>query len=259
MLIVEGGSALGEVACHNESPYNEFRMPSVNYSVNPAVSAQYVFIAGAPGKNNQTTHSAVQSIVLAGDPRQHTQGDMVQYWKNNSKIGKVAHRTVEIAGNTKASSATFESAGADYAEYMDQLDPEELITPGDVVGVYSGQITKRTAGADRIMVVSTVPLVIGNWKGDDDTVKRHPVAFIGQVPVKVTGAVTSGQWLRPSGKADGRAMAMTSAEHITYAREAIGQAWETVTGNGGALVNTAVGIGTPPITTDAIRAIRADD
>ena len=69
-----------------------------------------------------------------------------------------------------------------------------------------------------------------------------PVAFIGQVPVKVRGPVNSGDYILPSGLNDGIGIAI-NPKTITFGqyREAIGIAWES-SKEKIAKVNVAVGI-----------------
>ena len=122
------------------------------------------------------------------------------------------------------------SNGADYAEYLERLDHGEPIQKGDVVGVIGDKITRQLTGAQKVMIVSTEPGMVGNNKGgEEDWFERiaNPVAFLGQVPVRVLGKVKAGDWIIPSGHDDGTAIAV-SKEALTLgqASQVLGQAWE---------------------------------
>jgi len=103
---------------------------------------------------------------------------------------------------------TLHSGGGDYAEWMARLDSEEQIEPGDVVGLFGDKVSKRTEGADVLMVVSSRPIVLGNDPGEDARGAYERIAFIGQVEVKVSGSVSPGDLIVGSGQEDGTAVAM---------------------------------------------------
>lgn len=139
----------------------------------------------------------------------------------------------------------YESGAGDYAEWLLRADPNELIMPGDVVGVIGGRISKNFIHADKFMVISTSPLLLGNMPENKIQEQLHEkVAFMGQVPVKVVGDVSVGDYILPSGKGDGFAIAIAPDEMLTrdYQR-IIGVAWESNTSDEFVnLINTAVGI-----------------
>jgi hypothetical protein len=134
----------------------------------------------------------------------------------------------------------YESASGDYAEWLERLDPDEVLEPGDIVGVFGGKVTRRTAGAQQVMVVSHAPIVLGNMPPAGEEHLYAKVAFMGQVPVKVSGAVRSGDYIIPSGLDDGLGVAvpqmlMTVEEYA----KAVGRSWGEADGG---LVNIAVGL-----------------
>ena len=61
-------------------------------------------------------------------------------------------------------------------------------------GRQGGKISRTTAGADRAMVVSAAPVVVGN-KPAGSADNFATVAFVGQVFVRVAGPVASGSTL----------------------------------------------------------------
>ena len=140
----------------------------------------------------------------------------------------------------------FESGGADYAEFLEKNDADELMTLGDVVGVKGGRVSKSFIDAENYMVVSENPMISGAMP---DAGKEHlyeRIAFMGQVPVKVMGRVYRGDYILPSGNGDGMAIAVSPKAMRTgdYAR-IIGVAWSEYEGDElFSYINTAVGLNT---------------
>lgn len=98
----------------------------------------------------------------------------------------------------------YKSGSADLAEWFPTATDESL-KPADVVSLQDGLVTKTTANASQAFVISTAPFLVGNDRMDEENEGHSLVALIGQVPVHVTGAVTAGDYLVPSGENDGRA------------------------------------------------------
>ncbi|WP_235297926.1 autotransporter outer membrane beta-barrel domain-containing protein [Portibacter marinus] len=140
--------------------------------------------------------------------------------------------------------ATFESGGADYAEWLEAADQTEQFSFGDVVGLKSGMVSKHFEEAEKYMVISKNPGIVGAMPKTED--KRHyeKVAFMGQVPVKTIGDVKKGQYLLPSVSEPGVAMAVAKEDMKArdYSR-IIGIAWDDSDPNRiFNYINTAVGI-----------------
>ena len=146
-----------------------------------------------------------------------------------------------IEGNEDGGVA-FSSPEEDYAEYIRKKDPNEEIQAGDVVGIFGGEVSLSTQEADHVMVVSTSPIIIGNWPGEDNEHLYSLIAFLGQVPVKVVGEVNAGDYLVASDLEDGSAIAR-SIDDVTSddIRKFIGVAWESFDGDGVGYVNTVIG------------------
>lgn len=139
----------------------------------------------------------------------------------------------------------FESGAGDYAEWLPRLDPSETLHFGDVVGVNGGKVSKKFSQAERFMVVSASPIVLGNMPDNQEgTEGSEKIAFMGQVPVKVRGVVHIGDYLLPSGEGDGLAIAV--APENMKARDfkrIVGIAWEASDGKEVfKLVNSAIGL-----------------
>lgn len=139
---------------------------------------------------------------------------------------------------------TYESGSGDYAEWLERTDENEKLTFGDIVGVRGGRITKSTADADHLMVVSMSPIVLGNTPAKGRGKAFEKVAFMGQVPVKVQGAVNIGDYILASGQGNGigRAVAPAAMTLAQY-RQVVGVAWSSAPERGSfSLINVAVGI-----------------
>ncbi len=141
---------------------------------------------------------------------------------------------------------TYQSGSADYAEWLERKNPAENMTPGDIVGVSGGKISKRTADATQILVISTNPAVLGNMPSEAEAERYEKVAFMGQIPVKVRGQVNIGDYILPSGYNDGTGIGV-SPQRIQPKQYAqiVGVAWSAApAGSKLALVNMAIGLNT---------------
>jgi len=118
---------------------------------------------------------------------------------------------------------TAQGADFDYAEYMEKENPDEEFEKADVVGIKNGKVTHNTADAELIMVVTTEPSFAGGSapfhltieEEEEYYAKMAVISFIGQVPVKVIGGAKAGDYLLPSERNDGTAIAISSDE-ITF-------------------------------------------
>lgn len=138
----------------------------------------------------------------------------------------------------------FESGGADYAEWLEKFDSNEVFTFGDVAGIKGGKISKTFINAEKFMVISQNPTVIGAMPNSAKEKDYEKVAFMGQIPVKVVGEVNIGDYILPSGNNDGMAIAVSSDKMVIndYAR-IVGVAWSESKGDKlFDYVRTAVGI-----------------
>jgi len=124
-----------------------------------------------------------------------TAGTAIIVGKNSS-----TSRSINAGGTVNAS-------GADYAEYMEKAG-EFVIAKGDVCGIDAdGKLTNVYANAVAFVVKSTNPSYVGGdswgagYKDDPEGLeaarqKVDRIAFSGQVPVNVLGAVP-GQYIVP--------------------------------------------------------------
>ncbi len=138
---------------------------------------------------------------------------------------------------------TYESGFGDYAEWLPRQDVGEVISYGDVIGIKAGMISKNLVGAEQVMVVSKAPIIMGNAPNPDSIAYGNNIAFIGQVPVKVMGAVNSGDYivadLELAGFAKAIAPKSMATEDFKYT---VGRSWDTNVSTGFKFVNTLVGM-----------------
>ncbi|MBW4434467.1 MAG: hypothetical protein KME28_22810, partial [Pelatocladus maniniholoensis HA4357-MV3] len=147
------------------------------------------------------------------------------------------HVEGEIRGNLVT------GTGSDYAECLPKLQQDEVIEEGDITGIFAGKITKKTNGAQTLMVISSRPMVIGNTPTQDKKHLYEKVAFMGQVRVKVRGKVQAGDYIIPSGLNDGVGVATSTQEiNPTAYAQIVGSAWESSQEEGVKLINVLVGL-----------------
>jgi len=140
---------------------------------------------------------------------------------------------------------TYQSGSGDYAEWLPKANPMDKFSPGDLVGVKNGFITKNISDADKVMVVSTNPIVLGNMPQEKNKKNYEKIAFMGQVPVKVIGKVETGDYILPSifGSSFGKAVHPDEMK-ITDYKKIVGVAWAGAEGENINIVNVAVGLNT---------------
>ena len=163
-------------------------------------------------------------------------------------IADVAVASTNLAAWTKNLDdnvgVTYQSGSGDYAEYLMKQQPSEKIFSGDIVGVKGGAVSKNTDGAEKVMVVSTKPIVLGNTPAGGSEANYEKVAFMGQVPVTVFGKVNLGDYIIPNGLNNGVGIAV-SPDKITSKdiKNIVGIAWSTSEQTVGlSKINVAVGL-----------------
>jgi hypothetical protein len=162
-----------------------------------------------------------------------------------------------IQGNG-AGSVTYAGAGNDYAEYLPRLDRSEQILPGDVIGVFAGGVSKRTAGADLVLAASTGAIVAGNDPGEENRDAYVLVAFMGQAVLQVRGPVMAGDLIVASGDDDGVGVAVSAdLLDIQFASQVVGQAWESNREPQVKRVRALVGLVQPQVITRSFRQLDA--
>ncbi|MGV3529871.1 MAG: hypothetical protein ACO1OO_13305 [Flavisolibacter sp.] len=137
----------------------------------------------------------------------------------------------------------YSSGNGDYAEWLERLDPNEIISTGDIVAVKGGKITKDLKGAEQIMAVSHRPIVLGNVPEKSKLGQGNTIAFMGQIPVKVMGAVAAGDYIVARGPIAGYGVAV-HPQHMSVEdfQLSVGRSWDTNAKPGPKMVNTVVGV-----------------
>jgi hypothetical protein len=137
----------------------------------------------------------------------------------------------------------YSSGNGDYAEWLERADATESISAGDIVGVKGGKITKDLANAEQVMAISHRPIVLGNIPKEGENGKGNNVAFMGQIPVKIMGAVASGDYIVGKSNIPGYGVAI-HPENMTMEdfKLAVGRSWDTNSDSGPKLANTVVGV-----------------
>lgn len=150
------------------------------------------------------------------------------------------------SNKNKFQGVTYASGAGDYAEFLLRENINESMRFGDIVGVKGGKVSKNTTGAEKMMVVSFKPIVLGNMPQPDAEHEYEKVAFMGQVPVKVFGKVNIGDYILPDGYNNGMGIAISPSEIKTSdLKKIVGIAWNSSEDPYGVnLINTAVGINT---------------
>ncbi|TDH26626.1 hypothetical protein EXU57_11090 [Segetibacter sp. 3557_3] len=163
-------------------------------------------------------------------------------------IADVAFASVNLAQFIERKEAavgvSYQSSAGDYAEYLMRERTGERISPGDIVGVKGGKVSKNTDGAEKVMVVSHKPIVLGNVPQNGRVEDFEKIAFMGQVPVKVFGRVNLGDYIIANGANSGAGIAVAPAKlQAKDVKNIVGIAWSTATqGFQFSMVNVAVGL-----------------
>jgi hypothetical protein len=139
---------------------------------------------------------------------------------------------------------TYQSGSADYAEWLERSNAAEKLTPGDIVAVNAGKITKYTTAGQQFMVISTKPAVLGNMPPTGSEAAYEKVAFMGQIPVKVRGLVLAGDYILPSGRNDGFGIGVSPKDiKPEQYKQIVGVAWSASLVEGiRSTVNMAIGL-----------------
>ena len=178
--------------------------------------------------------------IKAGFTAAYTANVVGQYVTLGLAIGSQAASQVSYF---RKRGVAFKTGGADYAEWIEKADYRMDFHPGQVVGVKSGKVSLDTKNSDHNMVISTSPVILGNSPGQDLEVNYEQVAFLGQVPVRVKGSVNMGDYIIPSGDADGFAKAVRPEEiGLNDITEVIGVAWESGDNDVYNIVNSSIGL-----------------
>ena len=185
--------------------------------------------------NTATDSNADVLAIRIGDSLATSSNNFITFFAGANGIGA-------IEGNGFGG-ITVNTSGADYAEWMPRLSAKEQFEVGDVVGVFGGKISRKTEGADCVLAISTAPVILGNRPASSEADSYEKVAMLGQVPVKVRGKVSVGDFVVGTNEdGTGTAIHPDAMTFEDYAR-VLGVAWEANTTSG--VKSVRVGIGLP--------------
>ncbi len=157
-----------------------------------------------------------------------------------------AENAVGGVDGTGSLGVDYKSGGADFAEYLPKSEDVVEFNHGDIVGISDGVVSHNTENADFVSVITDRSSHSGNWPGSDLEAEYEKVSFIGQVPVKVEGAVNQGDIIVASGRNDGIAIAIPEDKLTAdLFSQMIGIAWESSNDAGVKRVNTSIGLNNP--------------
>jgi hypothetical protein len=162
----------------------------------------------------------------------------IDFLVRNESVGHI-----QGLGTESGNFLFFAGTSRDYAEYLPRLKDDEVIEPGEVVGVFGGKVTKVTENAHQVMAITDRPIVLGNMPAKGQEHLYEKVSFIGQIPIKVRGSVQAGDYIIPSGLNDGTGIAV-APQDITPIQcgQIVGRAWESSDEVEVKRVNAAVGL-----------------
>ena len=225
--------ASGGVGLGTNAPQNQLHVAeSINASAIPANHVAQI--------ENTSTGSSGDVLALkvgfTGNPTDAS--NFISFFKGDDVgIGR-------IEGNGSGG-IVYGTTGGDYAEALPRLKPDEPIEKGDIVGIFAGKVTKRTTGAQHVMVVSSRPAVLGNQPPEGEEAGYENVAFLGQAEVKVRGPVRAGDFILASGQNDGTGVAVApEALQVRDLSRLVGRAWQSSDDPGVKRVNVLVGLTT---------------
>jgi hypothetical protein len=100
------------------------------------------------------------------------------------------------------------------------------------------------------MVISSAPIVLGNMKSQEEEHKYEKVAFMGQVPVRIKGTVSLGDYILPSGDHNGFGIAVAPEQMLASDfKRVVGVAWSEAKNSGINTINVAVGLNANALST----------
>ena len=93
------------------------------------------------------------------------------------------------------------------------------------------------------MAISSKPIVLGNSPVVDREHMGNKVAFMGQIPVKVIGQVSTGDFIVGKGEIPGYGVAIHPEDMtVDDFALAVGRSWDNLESDGAKMVNTVIGV-----------------
>ena len=155
-----------------------------------------------PSRQSVESGRAIMAMVGPANPSVRSQ--YITFQKGTAVLGSLTQ-------SADGRGVCLESGGADVAEWHricpSQLADAAALSEGEVVGVHPAGLSRKTAGAAVVGVVSHRAIVKGGLPQPSEAAAFETVAYVGRVPIRVRGAVQAGDALTPSGDDDGLAVA----------------------------------------------------
>ena len=193
---------------HQAAP-PEVQLPARPAEYSPASSATEIEMTELPMHEMNNDVESVRAgapIMTLRAPAGAQSATFIRFEKSKQLLGSIK----EDGRGVKLS-----SAGGDIAEWhrvADKPGSTPRLGEGDIIGITNGELSRTTKGADMLGVITRKAMVAGSQPQDDERDQYDTVAYVGRVPVRVTGVVNSGDRIGPSGKDDGTAVAVTRGE-----------------------------------------------
>ena len=197
-VMTEGMKIVGNTVGIGTTDSSSF--PNVNYSLDVRKNSSTLFVGFFSNEDTTGTAGVLRLRVGRGYPLTTNKFIEFEYGNTGADVGS-------ITGNNSGG-VTYNTTGADFAEYLPLKEPGEQVEAGDIVGLFGRGVSRTTLGTDRMRVISSAPALLGNTPPKDQIENYRKVAFIGQVPVKVRGIVRAGDYVVPSGLHDGIGVAV---------------------------------------------------
>lgn len=172
------------------------------------------------------------------------QGDIFEAGVNGAAtLMGIANMAEYIINAQNQCGVSYESGGADYAEWIEKNNYNEKFSAGDIVGVSDGKVSKITDNADHLLVISVAPIILGNMPPENQKGNYEKIAFMGQVPVKVMGKVQAGDYILASGRNNGFGYGV-SPDMMTVGdyKNVVGVAWSASHADGPGFIKMAIGL-----------------
>ena len=116
-------------------------------------------------------------------------------------------RVGSIEGNSLGG-VTYQSGGADFAEWLPRANPDEAIEEERRRCISGKGVPRDAERRARSWSSPSRPIFLGNSPADEIAYLYERIAFLGQVSVKVLGVIRAGDYVVPSGRADGAGKAV---------------------------------------------------
>jgi hypothetical protein len=168
---------------------------------NPGASLEGSAAAAAAGERRQTGQRQTGRLDLRLD---QGESHWMQFEDESGEIrGSIENRERGVV---------LTATTGDFAEYHCRDSTQPAFEEGDVVGFGPQGLTRATKGMRQLGVISRQAIVAGSRPPPSaDLSQWDLVAYIGRVPVKVIGSANQDDFLAPSGREDGTAVAVPGA------------------------------------------------